>query len=61
MQENFGFLIAKIFSTVDASQEEGAGRLNRYIATVPILTANGRTGAVEYFDRFPGPALITQA
>lgn len=46
-------------STLDASEEEGARRLNRFIVTFNVIRAFGRDRVVEYFDRFhEGPQLV---
>ncbi len=61
-QEQFGYLIApQPLSFVDASEGEGAGRLNRYVMTIATLSSHTRTGDVPYYDTFTGlPLLILQ-
>lgn len=62
IQERYGLLIGSVpISFADASMEEGAGRLNRYVITIGCQRGYCRVGAVDYYDNFTGsPAIIAQ-
>lgn len=62
LQERHGFQIARLpIGLVDASSNEGAARLNRYVMTLATLSVQNREGPVDFYDSFAGsPALITQ-
>lgn len=45
-------------SFIDVSGVEGASRLTRFRANFPVLRARSHETAVEYYDKFSGPALI---
>lgn len=62
VQARRGFLIGKLpVGLVDASVNEGAGRLTRYTMTLAVLSSAEVERPVEYFENFEGsPELITQ-
>lgn len=52
-QDEFGYLIGKLpVGFADASETEGAERLNRYVITVAVLSSKYHEAPVDYFDRF---------
>lgn len=62
VQEARGFQIARLpVGFVDASEGEGAERLNRYNCTTVVLSAQEREGAVDFYDHLGAgnPALVT--
>jgi hypothetical protein len=60
VMEANSFVIGRIpVAMNDVSEQDGTSRLNRYSFTISLLSAHQKIKAVDYYDSFPGPLLIT--